>query len=135
MAILNLIPFLLVFLLTTSTTLAAPGDTLYIRGNHVNVRAAPTLKAPILQQVHYGQVVIEIGRQGKWVKVSLSRSKVKMGWIYGTLVKQVPRREGSRFVRYAIVSAGKPLLLKSHHFSLESTCESPYSQSTTTLSS
>ena len=47
----------------------------------------------MLRQVHYGQVVIEIERQVRWVKVSLSRSEVKVGWIYGTLVEKVPQND------------------------------------------
>ena len=47
----------------------------------------------MLRQVHYGQVVIEIERQVRWVKVSLSRSEVKVGWIYGTLVEKVPQSD------------------------------------------
>jgi uncharacterized protein YgiM (DUF1202 family) len=89
MPVLKPVPLLLVLLLTATMTQADPGDTFYVRGNNVNVRAASSLKAPILQQVYYGQVVIEIERKGKWVKISLSRGKVKIGWIYGMLVKKV----------------------------------------------
>jgi uncharacterized protein YgiM (DUF1202 family) len=71
------------------TVRAAPGDVLYVKGNNVRVRAAPGLQAAVLRQVHYGQVVIEIQRQGEWVKVSLSQSKGMIGWIHGSLVEAV----------------------------------------------
>jgi uncharacterized protein YgiM (DUF1202 family) len=70
---------------------AAPGDTLYVRGNHVNVRSAPSLRAQVLRQVHYGHVVIEIRRHKQWVHVSLAHSAVKTGWIYAPLLRAVPQ--------------------------------------------
>ena len=68
---------------------AASGDTLYVRGNNVKVRAAPSLQAPALRQVHYGQVVIELHRRGVWVRVSLSGGQVKTGWIHASLLQIV----------------------------------------------
>ena len=82
-----------VLLFSALTAFAAPGDTLYVRGNNVRVRAAPTLQAMVLEQVHYGHVVIEIRRQGKWVHVSLAQGKVKTGWIHASLLDKVPRRD------------------------------------------
>jgi hypothetical protein len=81
---------LLLTFCSPTTTLAAPGDTLYVRGNNVNVRAAPSLKAMVLLQVHYGHVVIEIERQGRWVKVSLSHTEGRTGWIHASLLHAVP---------------------------------------------
>jgi SH3-like domain-containing protein len=78
-----------VLLFADMTVLAAPGDVLYVKGNNVRVRAAPGLKAAILRQVHYGHVVIEIQRQGEWVKVSLSQSNGTIGWIHTSLVQDV----------------------------------------------
>lgn len=73
---------------------AAPGDALYVRGNNVNVRAAPSLEAAILRQVHYGHLVIEIQRQGKWIKVHIPHGQVRSGWIHGSLLTLVPYRSG-----------------------------------------
>jgi hypothetical protein len=80
----------LLMLCLSGTTLAASGDTLYVRGNHVNVRAAPSLKAMVLRQVHYGHVVIEIEQRGRWVKVSLSHTEGRTGWIHTSLLHTVP---------------------------------------------
>ena len=80
------------FLSFCTTSYATPGDTLYVRGNNVNVRAAPSLRADVLRQVHYGHVVIEIRRQKQWVHVSLSHSAVKTGWIYAPLLRAVPQQ-------------------------------------------
>lgn len=80
---------LLVLLGLSEVALAAPGDTLYVRGNSVNVRAAPSLKALVRLQVHYGHVVIEIQRQGRWVNVSLSHTGGKTGWIHASLLRAV----------------------------------------------
>jgi SH3-like domain-containing protein len=81
--------FLLLTLCSPGTILAAPGDTLYVRGNHVNVRAAPSLKAMVLLQVHYGHVVIEIERRERWINVSLSHTKGRTGWIHASLLHAV----------------------------------------------
>jgi uncharacterized protein YgiM (DUF1202 family) len=78
----------------TAGVLAAPGDTLYVRGNNVNVRAAPSLEAAILRQVNYGYLVIEIRRQNKWIKVHMTRGRVRSGWIHGSLLALVPYRSG-----------------------------------------
>jgi hypothetical protein len=80
---------LLALVTVIPTALAAPGDVLYVKGNNVRVRTAPSVKAPILRQVHYGHVVIEIERQGEWVKVSLGRGQVQIAWIHGSLVERV----------------------------------------------
>jgi hypothetical protein len=81
---------LTVLLGSSGLALAVPGDTLYVRGNNVNVRAAPSLKAPVHRQVHYGHVVIEIRRQGRWVNVSLSHTGGGTGWIHTSLLRAVP---------------------------------------------
>jgi uncharacterized protein YgiM (DUF1202 family) len=86
---------LVVLLASVITTLAAPGDTLYVKGNNVRVRKAPSVKAPILRQVHYGYVVIEIERKGEWVKVSIAQSEVKTGWIHRSLLEKVPKSDGT----------------------------------------
>lgn len=80
--------------LLVARAFATPGDALYVRGNNVNVRAAPSREADILRQVHYGQVVIEIQRQGKWVEVHLARGQVRLGWIHSSLLALVPYRDG-----------------------------------------
>jgi hypothetical protein len=82
-------------LFSVTASLAAPGDTLYVKGNNVRVRTAPSVKAQVLRQVHYGHVVIEIERQGEWVKVSLGQGQVKIGWIHGSLVEKVSQSGGT----------------------------------------
>ncbi len=76
------------------TALAAPGDTLYVRGNNVNVRTAPRLTATVMMQVHYGYVVIEIQRREAWVNVSLPRTQGKTGWIHASLLRRVTSHSG-----------------------------------------
>lgn len=74
--------------------LAAPGDTLYVRGNNVNVRAQPSLDAVVLRQVHYGHLVIELQRRDNWIQVYLTRGRVHSGWIHHSLLALVPYRNG-----------------------------------------
>jgi uncharacterized protein YgiM (DUF1202 family) len=80
-------------LLARTTAVAAPGDTLYVHGNHVNVRSAPSRNAKVLQQVHYGYVVIEIQRRHQWVNVSLAHAAIKTGWIHASLLRAVPQHQ------------------------------------------
>lgn len=82
--------FLTALVFLAVAALAAPGDTLYVQGNGVNVRTAPSLKATVKRQVHYGHVVIELQRQGAWVHVSVSHTGGKTGWIHASLLHTVP---------------------------------------------
>ena len=71
---------------------AASGDTLYINRHTVNVRSGPSLKTTILRHLHRGHVVIELDRKGDWVKVSLSHTEPKVGWIHASLLQLVPKQ-------------------------------------------
>lgn len=74
----------LVFALTLTATAAAnaaPGDTLYIQSDNVNVYEAPSVDAPVLMQLHQGQKLKEFRREGSWVKVIIYGEVGKDGWI------------------------------------------------------
>ena len=84
-----------VFLLHAVSTLAAPGDKLYIQKNDVNVRTGPGTSNPVLLTLGKGHELIEFARQGEWVNVGVARSGGKDGWINASLVAAASPGGGS----------------------------------------
>jgi len=74
---------------------AAPGDTLCVQGNAVNVRTGPGKDFPILVQVSRDTEVIEGLSQGDWVGVKLSETG-ETGWIHATLLKSQEEADTAR---------------------------------------
>jgi Bacterial SH3 domain len=66
--------------------LAATGDALIVTGNGVNVRAAPNGDAAIRTRVHRGQQVIELQREGSWVRAEIAGTDGQEGWIHSSLL-------------------------------------------------
>ena len=56
----------------------------YISGNNVRMRAAPTMSAPIVKELSYGNTVTIVGRTDDWAAVICGNAA---GYIYGTYVK------------------------------------------------
>lgn len=65
---------------------AAPGDALMVTGDGVNVRAGPSTQDSIRMRVYSGQQVIELERQGEWVRAEIAGANGEEGWIHGSLV-------------------------------------------------
>lgn len=68
---------------------AAPGDTLYIQKDRVNVRTGPGLSNSVLMQLNKGHELIEFTRRGDWVNVGIARTGGKDGWVHRSLVGSV----------------------------------------------
>jgi hypothetical protein len=68
--------------------LAATGDALIVTGNGVNVRAGPSGDAAILMRVHRDQQVIELQREGEWVRGEIAGTDGQEGWIHSSLLAQ-----------------------------------------------
>jgi hypothetical protein len=66
--------------------LAAPGDTLVVVGDGVNVRFGPSTDAHIRMQVYRNQRVTELQREGDWVRVEIAGNAGQEGWIHGSLL-------------------------------------------------
>lgn len=69
-----------------SDVLAAPGDILYVHANVVNMREAPSTRAPIVLQLRKGHKLLEFQRKGDWVEVGADRTGGKSGWIHSSLI-------------------------------------------------
>ena len=72
--------------LLTTLALSAPGDTLYIQGDKVNVRRGPSPNAQVMMQLGRGHKLVEFERRSGWVHVGIDRTGGKDGWVHGSLV-------------------------------------------------
>jgi hypothetical protein len=72
--------------LLVGAALAATGDALIVTGNGVNVRAAPSGDAAVRMRVHRGQQVIELQREGSWVRAEIAGTDGQEGWIHVSLL-------------------------------------------------
>ena len=68
--------------------LAAPGDSLNILGDNVNVRKGPSIKQPVVIKLQKGHRVVELKRQGEWVEIEIDKTGDKTGWIHSSLIGQ-----------------------------------------------
>ena len=85
--------------------LAAPGDTLVVTGDDVNVRVGPSSNARVKMRVYQDQQVMELQRQGDWVRAEIGGSGGQDGWIHGSLLAPP---DGERVARPPAASAEFP---------------------------
>jgi hypothetical protein len=69
-----------------AAALAATGDVLVVTGDGVNVRAGPSGDAAVRMRVHSGQEVIELQREGSWVRAEIAGTDGEEGWIHRSLL-------------------------------------------------
>ncbi len=88
-------------LVAATAARAMPGDTLYTQDSAVDVYQEPSEDAPTLVMLDEGRMVVEIKRQGSWVKVGVYRISVSgavtgfignQGWVQDYLLG--PRSPG-----------------------------------------
>ena len=65
--------FLLGCLGVATAAHATPGNTLYAQDSNLNVHEAPSASAPVVMQLDRGRKLVEIKREGSWVKVGIYR--------------------------------------------------------------
>lgn len=68
------------------STVAAPGDVLFIQGDQVNIRHDPNTSAAVMMQLDRGHQLLEIQRDGDWVNVGIEGAGGQDGWVHGSLV-------------------------------------------------
>jgi hypothetical protein len=73
-------------LLLGGPALAATGDALIVTGDGVNVRAGPSADAAVRMRVHRDQQVIELQREGSWVRAEIAGTDGQEGWIHSSLL-------------------------------------------------
>ncbi len=62
-----------------------PGIEGYVAGSNVRMRWAPSMSAPIVEELSYGNAVTVVGKTGDWAAVICNG---KPGYIYGSFLKQ-----------------------------------------------
>jgi uncharacterized protein YgiM (DUF1202 family) len=65
---------------------AAPGDTMRVVGERVNLRAGPSDDANVRSQILQGEQVLELRRDGNWYGVRVLRTGEE-GWMFGNLLE------------------------------------------------
>jgi uncharacterized protein YgiM (DUF1202 family) len=65
---------------------ADTGDALIVTGDGVNVRAGPSGDAAIRMRVNHDQQVIELQREGSWVRAEIAGTDGQEGWIHSSLL-------------------------------------------------
>ncbi len=70
---------------------AAPGDIQYIQGKTASVHQDPSKSAPVLIRLNRGHKVMEVERQGSWVRIQMFHTTRK-GWVRSSLL--APRFPG-----------------------------------------
>ena len=68
------------------SALAAAGDMLVVTGDGVNVRFGPSADARVKMRVYHDQQVMELQREGDWVRAEIAGSGGQDGWIHGSLL-------------------------------------------------
>jgi pyruvate/2-oxoglutarate dehydrogenase complex dihydrolipoamide acyltransferase (E2) component len=92
------------FLMLGAPAWAAPGDALLVAEENVNVRAGPGLDSSVVMSVHRDQLVIELERQGDWVRGEIAGAGRRDGWIHGSLLA----RPGGQRVAAPLGSSAAP---------------------------
>jgi Bacterial SH3 domain len=73
-------------LLLGGPALGAAGDVLTVTGNNVNVRTGPGVDHAVSRQVDRDQRVVEIAREGDWVRAEITGAAGAEGWIHASLL-------------------------------------------------
>jgi Bacterial SH3 domain len=82
----RLASFAIGLVLLGGPALAATGDALIVTGDGVNVRAGPNGDAAIRMRVYRDQQVIELQREGEWVRAEIAGTDGQEGWIHSSLL-------------------------------------------------
>jgi hypothetical protein len=74
-------------LLLSGPGLGAQGDVLTVAGDNVNVRSGPGTTHAVTRQLARAQRLVEIERQGDWVRAEIAGTGGAQGWIHASLVE------------------------------------------------
>ncbi len=81
---------LLLFLTLGSASIAAPGDVLYVQASAVNVHQFPNLEGAVLTRLSRGSKVVEVRREGGWIRVRNYQPNSAEGYVHGSLLLSAP---------------------------------------------
>lgn len=80
----------LLFLCALGGAIAGSGETLYVKGSNVNIRAGPSTVSAVVTKLNNGHKLTEIGREGRWINITVSPAGGATGWIRDDLVSSAP---------------------------------------------
>ena len=81
---------LLLFLTLGSASNAAPGDVLYVQVSGVNVRQFPNSEGAVLTRLSRGSKVVEVRREGGWIRVRNYQPNSVEGYVHGAFLRSAP---------------------------------------------
>lgn len=91
---------------------APPAVKLLVAGGVVNVRGEPGTHGRVVTRVKRGQEVFAMDRRGDWVQVGVPGEPPVSGWIYASLLRNMPRVIPSVQRSVAVGNAGPKLIVK-----------------------
>ncbi len=69
---------------------AAPGDVLFVQASEANVRQFPSLEAAVLTTLSRRSKVVEVRREGDWIRIRGAGPNGTEGYIHGSLLRSAP---------------------------------------------
>ena len=69
---------------------AAPEDVLFVQASEANVRKLPSLQAEVLTRLSRGSKVVEVRREGDWIRIRGALPNGTEGYIHGSLLRSAP---------------------------------------------
>ncbi len=69
---------------------AAPEDVLFVQAGEANVRKFPSLQAEVLTRLSRGSKVVEVRREGDWIRIRGALPDGTEGYIHGSLLQSTP---------------------------------------------
>jgi Bacterial SH3 domain len=94
-------------LLLCGPGLGAEGDVMTVVGDNVNVRAGPGTEHAVTRQVSRDQRLLELERQGDWVRAEIAGTGGAAGWIHASLVAPSAEPAGSGAAAEPAAAAGE----------------------------
>lgn len=94
---LKLLTLAVLLVLAAPAARATPGETLVVTGQHIAMRSGPSQRSKIVVHLDKGARIMELGRQGSWVRGLLYEAVGKEGWVASRYL-HAEARQGGRTV-------------------------------------
>lgn len=78
-----------------SASNAAPGDVHVVQASKANIRQFPSLEADVLTTLSRGSKVIEVRREGDWIKIRGAATDGPQGYVHGSLLRSAASEEAA----------------------------------------
>ncbi len=85
----------LLVLALVSASQAAPDDVLFVQASEANVREFASSQADVLTTLSRGSKVVEVGREGDWIRIRGALPNGTEGYIHGSLLRVAPTSDAT----------------------------------------